>query len=120
MVPPPPSTAATPRLPSGRWRGHYEQMGARFPQEQRIEFADGMLRGEGSDGLGTFRVEGQFQRDGDVVRVGWIKTYDRGHSVLYLGTHDGAAIRGHWQLDSGWRDRFELAPAGGGAAEAAR
>lgn len=75
-----------------------------------MEFADGMVRGEGRDGIGPFRIEGEYLRDGSGTRVGWIKTYDRGHSVLYLGTYDGRWIRGAWELQGGHGDNFAFAP----------
>ncbi|MBK8095589.1 MAG: hypothetical protein IPK26_00670 [Planctomycetes bacterium] len=97
------------RFVSGRWLGYYEQMRQRFPQEQTMEFADGMVRGDGLDMIGTFKIEGQYRHDGGIARVGWIKTYDGGHSVLYMGTFDGRWILGEWEL-SGHTDGFGFAP----------
>lgn len=89
----------------------------RFPQEQVMEFADGMLRGEGNDGIGPFRIEGQYCSEGDAVRVGWIKTYDGGHSVLYLGSFDGGWILGTWALQGDVGDGFGFASERDAAAE---
>ncbi len=75
-----------------------------------MEFADGMLRGEGRDDLGPFRIEGQYRVEGTAVRVGWIKTYDGRHSVLYLGALDGGWIRGAWRLQGDEGDNFAFAP----------
>jgi hypothetical protein len=114
------TVASAARFASGQWRGWYQQMRLQFPQQQTMEFADGMVRGEGGDELGPFRIEGQYRRDGDEVRIGWIKTYRGGHSVLYLGSWDGTWIRGTWALQGGPSDAFGFAPAAVVAAEASR
>jgi len=95
-------STSTRRFASGRWRGYYEQMRRRYPQDQTMEFADGMVRGEGTDMIGPFRIEGEYRETDGEVRVGWIKTYERGHSVLYVGTFDGTQIHGHWEFGSGY------------------
>jgi hypothetical protein len=100
-----------PRFHSGPWLGYYEQFGERYPQEQSMEFADGMVRGDGEDGIARFRIEGTYRRCGDALRIGWIKTYEGGHSVLYLGASDGEWIRGQWELPGGYGDAFAFAPA---------
>jgi hypothetical protein len=86
-------------LYSGKWRGFYEQHGTAFPQQQRMEFADGIVRGEGADGIGTFLIEGEYRAVGPhELRIGWIKTYTDAHSVLYQGVFDGIRIRGKWEI----------------------
>jgi hypothetical protein len=96
-------------LASGLWSGYYEQGGGRFPQHMTLEFADGLMRGDGTDGLGTFTIEGEYRvEDGD-VRLGWIKTYDGAHSVLYLGTLENNRISGRWTLIGG-SGAFALEP----------
>jgi hypothetical protein len=105
--PPPPRHEG---LYSGNWRGFYAQIGRTFPQQQRMEFADGIVRGEGADGIGTFVIEGEYRADGaNEVRIGWVKTYTNAHSVLYLGVFDGTRIRGKWEIGR-LGDRFEFAP----------
>lgn len=105
------TVSADARFASGMWRGYFQQMRMKFPQQQTMEFADGMVRGDGGDQLGPFRIEGQYRRDGDEVRIGWIKTYRGGHSVLYQGSWDGSWIRGTWALQGGISDAFGFAPA---------
>lgn len=107
----PPTEPRPPRFRSGSWRGYYEQFGERYPQEQTMEFADGLVRGEGQDDIARFRIEGTYHRDGNTLRIGWIKTYEAGHSVLYLGATDGAWIRGRWELSDGYGEGFAFAPA---------
>src|SRR5262249_54807964 len=97
-------------LASGLWSGYYEQYGRQFPQHMTLEFADGLVRGDGADSLGTFILEGEYRIAGSEVRIGWIKTYDGAHSVLYLGALSDERIVGHWTLPGG-RGEFALAPA---------
>lgn len=103
--------AFPPRFHSGEWLGYYEQSGAHYPQQQSMEFADGYVRGAGEDDIARFRIEGTYHRTGDTLRIGWIKTYEGGHSVLYLGVSDGEWIRGQWELPGGYGDAFAFAPA---------
>ena len=96
-------------LTSGVWGGYYVQGGRRYPQHMTLEFADGLVRGDGADGIGTFTVEGEYRVDGGEVRIGWVETYDGAHSVLYLGTVDGNEITGRWDLIGG-SGAFALTP----------
>src|SRR5258708_4605404 len=41
-------------LESGSWTGHYVQRGNQSPQRMVLEFADGLLRGDGIDDIGPF------------------------------------------------------------------
>ncbi len=94
-------------LVSGLWVGYYAQGSGRYPQELTLEFADGLMRGDGRDGIGTFTVDGEYRVEDGEVRVGWIKTYDGAHSVLYLGTLENDQITGSWDL-GGTKGRFGL------------
>ena len=87
------------RLESGRWVGYYEQWGQRFQQDHRMEFADGLVRGDGADELGPFRLEGCYRNGADGVRLGWIETYEGAHSILYLGILRGDWIEGTWRVE---------------------
>ena len=94
-------------MPSGSWKGFYEQRGKHFPQELVLEFADGIVRGDGNDVLGAFAVDGEYRIEGGEVRIGWVKTYDGAHSVLYLGVLEDGCVRGEWRI--GWTSGgFEL------------
>jgi hypothetical protein len=97
-------------LPSGLWAGHYVQMLMRHAQEMTLEFADGLIRGDGSDGIGPFTIDGEYRVDADEVRMGWIKTYNGEHSVLYLGKLENGKIVGKWRI-SMMTGSFALAPA---------
>lgn len=98
-------------LPSGMWAGHYEQSGYRFAQELKLEFADGLIRGDGIDAIGPFSIDGEYRQEPDEVRMGWIKTYEGAHSVLYLGWLRGRVIEGRWSLQ-GHSGSFALGPLG--------
>lgn len=89
------------KLSSGRWHGFYEQDGLRYPQTVQLELADGVIRGDGVDGIGAFSIRGEYRRERGEVRMGWIKTYERAHSVLYLGVLRGTTLSGTWSLDAG-------------------
>ncbi len=97
-------------LTSGVWAGHYQQQGRAFPQKMTLEFADGLVRGDGVDAIGTFTCDGEYRVDRGTLRLGWVKTYDGAHSVLYLGALERGAIVGTWNVD-GWKDAFALEPA---------
>lgn len=98
-------------LPSGIWRGHYEQYGVRHAQQVLMELADGLVRGDGIDGIGPFEIDGEYRADGELVRIGWVKTYEGAHSVLYLGTLERGVMTGHWSV-GGMRGAFVLHPPG--------
>ena len=102
------------RLVPGLWAGFYVQCGHRYPQRLNLEFSDGIVRGDGVDGIGAFTVDGEYRIAAGDVRLGWIKTYDGGHSVLYLGALEDNAIAGHWCFGCTPMDRFSLSPPEGG------
>ena len=103
--------ASTTPLISGEWAGHYELQGALAPQRMTLEFADGVLRGDGVDEVGTFALEGGYGTVRGELRVGWIKTYDRGHSVLYRGNVNAAgALVGTWRIEETWQGGFAVEP----------
>ena len=43
-------------LPSGLWTGHYEQVHRDYSQQATLEFEDGLIRGDGVDGIGVFHM----------------------------------------------------------------
>ncbi len=94
-------------LVSGVWSGHYVERERAFPQRMTIELADGLVRGDGVDDLGTFTLDGEYRVDGASARLGWVKTYDGAHSVLYLGELRDEVITGSWSIGSA-RGTFRL------------
>jgi hypothetical protein len=97
-------------LPSGLWAGYYVQFWLKHSQQMTLEFADGLIRGDGADGLGAFTIDGEYRADEGEVRLGWIKTYQGAHSVLYLGKLEDGQIAGKWRLSIG-SGAFALVPA---------
>ena len=74
-----------------------------------LEFADGIVRGDGIDGLGPFRLEGEYRATAGEVRLGWIKTYDGSHSILYVGALDpDGSIVGEWRIPPWSKGAFAL------------
>ena len=74
-----------------------------------LEFADGLMRGDGFDDISAFTIEGEYRVEGEDVRLGWIKTYEEAHSVLYLGTMRRDRVVGKWDLH-GWSGAFVIRP----------
>jgi hypothetical protein len=97
-------------LPSGLWAGHYVQYWMKHAQQMTLEFADGLVRGDGADPIGPFTIEGEYRVDAAEIRVGWIKTYPGAHSVLYLGKLEAGQLVGKWKLSIG-SGTFALSPA---------
>ena len=96
--------------PSGAWRGFYSYgMGDRHPMQLDLLFSHGILAGDGLDDVGSFLVNGSYDRDSGVCR--WIKTYIGKHDVTYTGARDGNGIAGRWQLRLA-RGTFRIWPGG--------
>jgi hypothetical protein len=74
----------------------------RVAQTVQLELADGLIRGDGTDPLGPFTIDGEYRSEAGEVRMGWIKTYEGAHSILYLGVLRGDALAGEWSLGQGW------------------
>ena len=101
-------TTTTPRLRSGLWHGHYIQYWLRSAQQMNLEFADGIVRGDGGDPAGKFVVEEDYRQAGGQLRIGFIKTYPGAHSVLYLGHLLGDELRGQWSIPPWDKGAFAL------------
>lgn len=104
-----------PRLPSGRWRGHYIQLGVKTAQEFILHFADGLITGMGCDPCGMFVVSGNY--DLSAARVRMKKDYPgRGYHVEYDGNAEiQHGIWGLWQIPGDDRGGFHIRPEGDAA-----
>lgn len=100
------------RFPSGEWTGFYLQRPstARNWMSMRLTFRAGTLRGEGTDNIGPFTMDGGYDLgDG---RCWWIKRYTGGHDVSYSGYNEGKGIWGVWDIPPSSRGGFHIWPAG--------
>jgi hypothetical protein len=98
--------------PSGRWRGHWEQeIWGRQPMHDLVlRFTAGRIEGYGTDIIGPFTFQGEYDQSGAVVLV---KHYILRHQVLYRGRYDGeGTIFGEWTIGDLWRGPFALSPDG--------
>ena len=101
--------------PSGQWIGFYTY--AAFSQRHLmdliLEFREGIVFGEGADGIGLFGIDGRyFPKEGE---CSWIKTYIGSHSVRYAGYREKKGIWGTWTIDD-TKGGFHIWPIGEGVA----
>ena len=85
-------------IPTGQWNGfyiesHQEQRGWRH---QYLEFDDGELIGEGTDYVGPWTLQGQY--DLSELKCVWIKSYVGKHDVTYRGMISKTGITGIWDI----------------------
>ena len=74
-----------------------------------LEFRDGRISGEGSDGIGPFGIDGEYGEGSG--ECSWIKTYFGRHSVAYSGFAEGKGIWGTWNV-MGSTGGFHIWPIG--------
>lgn len=105
------------RFISGPWTGFYMYRGdaARCRMDLALHFANGSLRGSGSDGVGRFVVSGAY--DEAAGECTWVKTYPGSHDVAYRGFAEGKGIWGTWEISAHCRGGFHIWPRGRGTAE---
>ena len=101
--------------PSGQWVGFYTytRRRQRFLMDLLLEFRDGLISGEGADGLGLFAIDGRYGADDG--ECAWIKTYFGRHSVEYTGYREKKGIWGTWKIRT-TTGGFHIWPIGEGAA----
>eukprot|EP00741_Cyanophora_paradoxa_P011370 tig00020556_g10983.t1 len=82
---------------SGTWIGYYEYLnGQRDEITMDLNMAGGLVRSVGSDALGRFEIDGQF--DPTSLEIKFTKQYIGMHRIEYLGFSDGNCIRGDWEI----------------------
>lgn len=102
-------------FPSGQWTGFYNYFtqSKRFLTDLILEFRNGMMSGEGSDGIGLFEIHGRYcQKEAE---CSWVKSYIGKHSVMYSGYREGKGIWGTWVAGS-YKGGFHIWPIGQGSA----
>jgi hypothetical protein len=82
-----------------------------------LSFANGNLRGGGSDDVGRFLVSGRY--DPDNRECYWTKTYPGSHDVFYRGFREGKGIWGAWHITTDSHGGFHIWPRGLGEGELA-
>lgn len=99
-----------PLFPSGDWEGFYTYTqgpdAARHPMQLTLNFAANAISGSGSDDVGPFVWEGQY--DLRQLHCRMMKYYPS-HSVKYEGWADENGIWGKWEI-MGFRGGFHIWP----------
>jgi hypothetical protein len=78
--------------------------------ELRLTFHRGTLRGDGSDVIGAFTMDGHY--DPSDGRCNWTKRYVGKHDVSYAGYNEGKGIWGVWEIPPTARGGFHIWPVG--------
>jgi hypothetical protein len=91
-----------PNFPSGPWTGFFLQwwMPGRHMMAIDLMFENGQLRATGSDPVGAFTFEGDYDLADSKCR--WVKQYLGGHRVTYSGVNQGQGIWGVWEIRLGF------------------
>ena len=100
-----------PRLPSGQWSGFFldDRLPRRGWMHLYINFASGKIQGEGTDCVGPWIVNGQYDTRTGLCQ--WAKQYVGKHRVNYNGRMSDQGIQGNWDIH-GWLDgMFHIWPA---------
>lgn len=82
---------------SGQWNGFYleKHETKRGWMHLYLEFKDGSIRGEGTDYVGPWVLEGSYEDSG---RCHWTKKYMGKHTVKYRGQLGEQGITGSWSI----------------------
>jgi hypothetical protein len=103
-----------PRFPSGKWTGFWLQrlMLGRQYMSLNLTFADNRLTGEGTDCVGDFVMDGQYNLANGQCTL--FKSYIGAHGVLYEGRNedDGLWIWGLWHIGNFDQGGFHIWPVG--------
>lgn len=100
------------RFPSGEWTGFFLQppSTSRHWMQLHLTFRAGILKGQGSDWVGPFTMDGGYKlEDG---RCWWTKRYTGQHDVSYSGYNEGKGIWGVWHIPPAAKGGFHIWPAG--------
>ena len=97
-------------IPTGQWNGfyiesHQEQRGW---MHQYLEFNDGELKGEGTDYVVPWTLQGKY--DLSELKCVWIKSYVGKHDVTYRGTISKTGITGIWDIRESLTGSFHIWP----------
>ncbi|HXA14513.1 MAG TPA: hypothetical protein VNW23_05245 [Opitutaceae bacterium] len=87
-------------FPSGQWVGFYTYTGrpSRFLMDLLLEFKNGVMSGEGADGIGSFSVSGIYSAENN--ECSWRKQYVVRHSLIYRGFREKKGVWGTWAIST--------------------
>ena len=97
-------------IPTGQWNGFYieSHQERRGWMHQYLEFNDGELKGEGTDYVGPWTLQGKY--DLRELKCAWIKSYVGKHDVTYRGTISKTGITGIWDIRELLTGSFHIWP----------
>jgi hypothetical protein len=109
-----------PLFPSGPWVGYYNysRLTARHGMDLHLEFANGVLSGDGVDDVGHFIIHGVYSNQS--LEASWTKTYPASHTVGYRGFREGKGIWGTWEIKAATHGGFIIWPLGAGEGDEAK
>lgn len=87
------------RLPTGEWTGFFldKRMPNRGWMHLYLEFAEGVIKGEGTDFVGPWIAKGSYELVQSQCL--WVKQYVGKHTVQYSGKVDENGIVGSWRIE---------------------
>ncbi len=96
-------------LPSGEWKGFYleKHQPNRGWMHLYLLFEPGTLKGEGTDYVGPWHIQGNFDAQGNIE---WVKQYLGKHRVRYHGAYNEQGIRGEWLIHGVLAGPFHIWP----------
>lgn len=80
---------------SGVWSGYWVQDGNRGVMSLDIRIENNLISGQGSDEVGPFVLNGEYDSQGNVKIV---KNYTGAHTVIYGGLYQNDTIKGEWRI----------------------
>jgi hypothetical protein len=83
-----------------------------------LNFAHGQMSGEGTDDIGPFLIQGQY--DPASGECSWTKKYPGSHEVTYSGFAENKGIWGTWEIRPLTKGGFHIWPRHAGNGEHAR
>ena len=97
-------------IPTGQWNGFYTEShkDKRGWMHQYLEFNDGELKGEGTDYVGPWTLQGKYDLSKHICQ--WVKTYVGKHDVNYAGTISKTGITGVWDIRGSVSGPFHIWP----------
>lgn len=100
-------------FPSGPWVGFYtygKEDSRKHLMDLILEFRNGVMSGEGADGIGMFIIAGKYDpENGECL---WTKRYVGRHSVEYTGFREARGIWGTWEINAWAKGGFHIWPIG--------